>query len=138
MTSAAPCANRPLADGQNNAARTARLGARRQERKHLWKQLAQYVGSDVMSLLSIPVWLMEPLSTLQKMSEITEFMHCLARADDSDDESVRCAIVAAFACGAYASVKRTYKPFNPILGETFEVALPDGAVYLAEQVRARR
>lgn len=91
-----------------------------------------------MSLLSIPVWLMEPLSTLQKMSEITEFMHCLAKADDSDDESVRCAMVAAFACGAYASIKRTYKPFNPILGETFEVALPDGAVYLAEQVRARR
>lgn len=108
--------------------------ANEEERKHLWKQLAQYVGSDVMSLLSIPVWLMEPLSTLQKMSEITEFMHCLAKADDSDDESVRCAMVAAFACGAYASIKRTYKPFNPILGETFEVALPDGAVYLAEQV----
>jgi hypothetical protein len=47
---------------------------------------------------------------------------------------VRCAMVAAFACGAYASIKRTYKPFNPILGETLEVELPDGAVYLAEQV----
>jgi hypothetical protein len=46
------------------------------------------VGSDVMSLLSIPVWLMEPFSTLQKMSEITEFMHCLAEADDTEVQSI--------------------------------------------------
>ena len=37
--------------------------------------------------------------------------------------------------GAYPSAERTYKPFNPILGETFE--LQKGEMrYIAEQVRA--
>ena len=42
--------------------------------------------------------------------------------------------VACFAVGAYPSAERTYKPFNPILGETFE--LQKGEMrYIAEQVR---
>jgi hypothetical protein len=42
--------------------------------------------------------------------------------------------VACFAVGAYPSAERTYKPFNPILGETFE--LKQGSMrYIAEQAR---
>ena len=42
--------------------------------------------------------------------------------------------VAAFAVGAYPSNERTYKPFNPILGETFEFETPS-YYYVAEQAR---
>ncbi len=50
------------------------------------------------------------------------------------DEELRLAYVACFAVGAYPSAERTYKPFNPILGETFE--LKKGEMrYIAEQAR---
>jgi hypothetical protein len=37
--------------------------------------------------------------------------------------------------GAYPSAERTYKPFNPILGETFELRKGDMR-YVSEQARA--
>jgi hypothetical protein len=43
--------------------------------------------------------------------------------------------VACFAVGAYPSAERTYKPFNPILGETFELRKGDMR-YVSEQARA--
>jgi Oxysterol-binding protein len=50
------------------------------------------------------------------------------------DPELRLLYVACFAVGAYPSAERTYKPFNPILGETFE--LKHGNMrYVAEQVR---
>ena len=49
------------------------------------------------------------------------------------DPELRLVYVACFAVGAYPSAERTYKPFNPILGETFE--LQKGEMrYIAEQV----
>lgn len=37
--------------------------------------------------------------------------------------------------GPYGAMERTWKPFNPILGETFEVDLEGGVRFFAEQVR---
>ncbi len=34
----------------------------------------------------------------------------------------------------WGAVERAWKPFNPILGETFELELENGVRYLAEQV----
>mmetsp|Transcript_33884 Transcript_33884/g.74115 ORF Transcript_33884/g.74115 Transcript_33884/m.74115 type:complete len:452 (-) Transcript_33884:116-1471(-) len=107
---------------------------RDQDRKAMWSTLSEYVGSDVMSLMSIPVWLMEPVSTLTKMSEPTEFVDCLNRANKHDDPYFRVALIAAFCAGAYPANQRTYKPFNPILGETYEFLCPDGTLYVSEQV----
>ena len=50
------------------------------------------------------------------------------------DAEQRLLYVAAFAVGAYPSVERTYKPFNPLLGETFEFR-KGGMHYVAEQAR---
>lgn len=36
--------------------------------------------------------------------------------------------------GPYACMERVWKPFNPILGETFEVDLDRGVKFFAEQV----
>lgn len=48
---------------------------------------------------------------------------------------MRLMYVSAFAVGAYVSSERTYKPFNPILGETFEFETPS-YFYVAEQARS--
>ena len=47
----------------------------------------------------------------------------------------RLAWVAGFCIGPFGGNERTWKPFNPILGETFELDLPSNGVrFLAEQV----
>eukprot|EP00218_Dolichomastix_sp_CCMP3274_P008035 CAMPEP_0170144230 /NCGR_PEP_ID=MMETSP0033_2-20121228/13371_1 /TAXON_ID=195969 /ORGANISM="Dolichomastix tenuilepis, Strain CCMP3274" /LENGTH=450 /DNA_ID=CAMNT_0010380719 /DNA_START=58 /DNA_END=1410 /DNA_ORIENTATION=+ len=105
-----------------------------EERKALWPMLKEYLGKDIMSVLSIPVWLMEPLSTLQKMAEIMEYAELLDKAAAEEDAEERLALVTAFALGCYAANERTFKPFNPVLGETYECEPKPGVVYVAEQV----
>jgi hypothetical protein len=129
------------------------------------------MGKDIMSLMSVPVFIMarlaqlgqllrwrlpshrsrqEPTSVLQKMAEIMEYSElldkaalCEARAlhrrvcilplTHVQDPQLRLLYVACFAVGAYPSAERTYKPFNPILGETFELQRGEMR-YIAEQV----
>lgn len=104
------------------------------ERLGLLQLAKRYIGSDVQSLMSIPVWLMEPFTNLQKMAEIMEYSHLLDKATTCEDEFERMAWVAAFFVSPYAANERTYKPFNPILGETFEYYEGNDLFYLAEQV----
>ena len=45
--------------------------------------------------------------------------------------------MAGFCIGPFGGNERTWKPFNPILGETFELDLPSNSVrFLAEQVHS--
>lgn len=91
--------------------------------------------------MSVPVWIMEPISSLQKMAEIMEYTSLLDRANAEPDEYQRLALVCAFALSPYAANNRTWKPFNPVLGETFELHVDGedgvggkGVRYIAEQV----
>ena len=105
------------------------------ERKALWSQLKDLIGADVMSKLSVPVFIMEPTTMLQKMSEILQYAALLDAAADEEDEDMRLAYVCALAISTYSSNERTKKPFNPLLGETWEFELPNGAgTYVSEQV----
>lgn len=45
------------------------------------------------------------------------------------------ALVAAFLVTPFGVAERAWKPFNPVLGETFEATAGNGVRYLAEQVR---
>ena len=93
------------------------------------------IGADVMSLLSVPVFIMEaPTTTLQKMSEILQYAELVDKACDEKDEDLRLAYICALAISTYSSNERVKKPFNPILGETWEMTLPGGGVYVSEQV----
>lgn len=48
----------------------------------------------------------------------------------------RIALVAAFLVTPFGAAERTWKPFNPVLGETFEAdKLQNDAFFVAEQVR---
>ena len=42
--------------------------------------------------------------------------------------------VATFAVSIYSNITRTTKPFNPLLGETFEYNNPKKFTFVAEQV----
>ncbi|EFA79665.1 oxysterol binding family protein [Heterostelium album PN500] len=107
-----------------------------EQRKGLFKQLSSYVGKDITSMISLPVWIFEPVSFLQVMSEPLQYSALLDKAVASTSPYHRLAYLAAFNCGLYSTAIRTKKPFNPILGETFEVVQDgdNGFKFIAEQV----
>eukprot|EP00803_Ostreobium_quekettii_P008107 evm.model.scf_403.9 EVM.evm.TU.scf_403.9 scf_403:43062-44447(+) len=104
------------------------------ERQKLWSNFQQYIGMDITSLVTVPVWIMEPFSVTQRMAEIMEYTDILDRADACEDRLRRLALVTAFCVTPYGSSDRPWKPFNPILGETFELRCGNGVRFLSEQV----
>ncbi|XP_054254775.1 oxysterol-binding protein-related protein 7 [Indicator indicator] len=102
----------------------------------LWGLLRSSVGKDL-SRVALPVQLNEPLNTLQRLCEELEYSELLDRASRARDPRQRLVYVAAFAVSAYASTfyRAGSKPFNPVLGETFECVRPDrGFRFISEQV----
>ena len=79
-----------------------------------------------MTKMTLPVSFNEPTSLLQRCAEDMEYADLLDIAADRADSIERLVYVAAFAASEYAStIGRVAKPFNPLLGETFEYARPD-------------
>ncbi|KAJ9475118.1 Oxysterol-binding protein-like protein [Pseudozyma hubeiensis] len=101
----------------------------------LWAILKNNIGKDL-TKISFPVSFNEPTSMLQRMAEDMEFSECLDAASMQEDSTKRIAYVAAFAMSNYSStIGRIAKPFNPLLGETFEYMRPDKKYrYYSEQV----
>ncbi|KAJ1020696.1 hypothetical protein NDA16_004088 [Ustilago loliicola] len=101
----------------------------------LWAILKNNIGKDL-TKISFPVSFNEPTSMLQRMAEDMEFSECLDAASMQEDSTKRIAYVAAFAMSNYSStIGRIAKPFNPLLGETFEYIRPDKKYrYVSEQV----
>lgn len=101
----------------------------------LWAVLKNSIGKDL-TKISFPVFFNEPTSMLQRMAEDMEFSECLDAAYAENDPQKRIAFVAAFAMSNYSStIGRIAKPFNPMLGETFEyVRLDKDYRYMSEQV----
>ncbi|TNY21033.1 exodeoxyribonuclease V [Rhodotorula diobovata] len=86
----------------------------------LWSILKSNIGKDL-TKISFPVSFNEPVSMLERMAEDMEFSECLDAAAAESDSTKRIAFVAAFAMSNYSStIGRIAKPFNPLLGETFE------------------
>ena len=44
-----------------------------------------YIGMDITSLVTLPVWIMEPYTILQKVAEIMEYTQLLDRAAATED-----------------------------------------------------
>lgn len=63
-----------------------------QVRKVLFQpsKLSKYMGMDVTSLMSVPLFIMEPFSMLQKMAEIMEYTQLLDVANAEEDPYQRC------------------------------------------------
>lgn len=63
----------------------------------------------------------EPLSLLQRVTEELEYSSILDHAAQMTDYWEQLALVAAFTVSSYSTTStRVNKPFNPLLGETFE------------------
>jgi hypothetical protein len=65
---------------------------------------------------------------------LMEYSYLLDMADECPDPYVKMVYAAAWAVSVYPAYQRTWKPFNPILGETYEMVNHNGVTFLAEQV----
>ncbi|KAJ0171292.1 hypothetical protein K1T71_012842 [Dendrolimus kikuchii] len=102
----------------------------------LWNLLYKNIGKDL-SQISMPVTINEPLNMLQRLCEELEYSELLDSASDCNNPIERMALVAAFAVSSYAASahRAASKPFNPLLGETYECIRDDRRFrFVAEQV----
>ncbi|CAK7333977.1 unnamed protein product [Dovyalis caffra] len=121
--------------GTEDAEEEASKGRWKQEdRDSHWKMMQKYIGSDVTSMVTLPVLIFEPMSMLQKMAELMEYSHLLDLADECEDPYMRLVYAASFFISVYYAYQRTWKPFNPILGETYELTNHGGLTFISEQV----
>uniref|UniRef100_A0A8C1VNX5 Oxysterol-binding protein n=1 Tax=Cyprinus carpio TaxID=7962 RepID=A0A8C1VNX5_CYPCA len=101
----------------------------------VWSILKKCIGLEL-SKITMPIVFNEPLSFLQRISEYMEHTYLIQKACSQSDSIERMQTVAAFAVSAVASQwDRTGKPFNPLLGETYELTREDqGFRLISEQV----
>jgi oxysterol-binding protein-related protein 3/6/7 len=100
--------------------------------------LRKNVGKDL-STIAMPVSANEPLSALQRLSEAVEYSSLLDSAASEENPTLRLLYVTAFAISGFSSnrakERAVRKPFNPMLGETFELVREDrGFRLLAEKI----
>ncbi|MGH0153314.1 UNVERIFIED_CONTAM: hypothetical protein FKN15_024763 [Acipenser sinensis] len=101
----------------------------------VWSILKKCIGMEL-SKITMPVIFNEPLSFLQRLTEYMEHTYLIHQASASSNSIERMQCVAAFAVSAVAGQwERTGKPFNPLLGETYELVREDlGFRLISEQV----
>lgn len=104
----------------------------------LWSMIKDNVGKDL-TRVCLPVYFNEPISSLQKCCEDLEYSFLLDQAYEhgkAGNSLQRVLNVAAFAVSGYASCEgRHCKPFNPLLGETYEADFPEkGIRFFSEKV----
>ncbi|MBA0615830.1 hypothetical protein Godav_015940, partial [Gossypium davidsonii] len=66
--------------------------------------------------------------------ELMEYSNLLDLADECEDPYMRLVYTTSWAISVYYAYQRTWKPFNPILGETYEMVNHGGITFIAEQV----
>lgn len=103
--------------------------------------LRKNAGKDLSSV-TMPVSANEPLSALQRLAEPFEsanLLHAAASLSQPDKAAERLLHIAAFAVTNFASnrvkERAVRKPFNPMLGETYELVRADlGFRFVSEKV----
>ncbi|XP_060574796.1 oxysterol-binding protein 1-like isoform X2 [Ruditapes philippinarum] len=103
---------------------------------NLWGIMKNCIGKEL-SKIPMPVNFSEPLSMLQRITEDFEYASLLDEAAECEDSTEQLAYVTVFTISSYSTtINRTTKPFNPLLGETYECDRTDdlGWRSLAEQV----
>uniref|UniRef100_A0A6I8T0D6 Oxysterol-binding protein n=1 Tax=Xenopus tropicalis TaxID=8364 RepID=A0A6I8T0D6_XENTR len=103
---------------------------------NLWSIMKNCIGKEL-SKIPMPVNFNEPLSMLQRLTEDLEYHELLDKAVKCESSIEQMCFIAAFSVSSYSTtVHRTAKPFNPLLGETFELDRLDdlGFRSICEQV----
>ena len=102
----------------------------------VWKILSKVIKTD-MTKVSLPVILSEPLNSLQRSVEIIDGWDLIEKIvkgkspfnnspeDTTEDSCYRLALCTVLELSHFIMMRqRLKKPFNPILGETFEYVTP--------------
>jgi len=101
----------------------------------LIKQLGQTITHGVsLTRIAIPVKIAEPRSYLELATDGWCYTEFLKRAEAEKDPVERMKLVVTFAIAGLSNTCTPKKPFNPILGETFEATFEDGTEIFCEQV----
>uniref|UniRef100_A0A8C6WXJ4 Oxysterol-binding protein n=1 Tax=Neogobius melanostomus TaxID=47308 RepID=A0A8C6WXJ4_9GOBI len=88
---------------------------------NLWSIMKNCIGKEL-SKIPMPVNFNEPLSMLQRLTEDLEYSELLDRAARCESSLEQMCLVSAFSVSSYSTTAhRTAKPFNPLLGETYEL-----------------
>lgn len=107
--------------------------------------LRKNVGKDL-STISMPVSANEPTSGLQRLAECMEYAELLDAAATHPQPHMRHLLLTAFAISALSAnrvkERSIRKPFNPMLGETYELVrasseVPGNFRFVAEKVSHR-
>jgi hypothetical protein len=100
---------------------------------NIWRVVKDSIGKEL-SKMAVPVYFNEPISFLQRFSEDLLYADLLIKAGKCTDQWLRLAYIACFAISGYSVTSyRVMKPFNPLLGETFELT-SNGFQLISEQV----
>ncbi|KAG1653573.1 hypothetical protein FOA52_002459 [Chlamydomonas sp. UWO 241] len=101
----------------------------------VWSILKNMIGKDL-TRITMPATINEPLDFLQRLAETFEYGTLVDAAARATDSTERMMLVAVWQLSCYNSQPlREGKPFNPLLGETYEWTAPDGSIkYMCEQV----
>ncbi|XP_078523185.1 oxysterol-binding protein 2-like isoform X2 [Lissotriton helveticus] len=88
---------------------------------NLWSIMKNCIGKEL-SKIPMPINFNEPLSMLQRLTEDLEYHELLDKAARLESATEQMCYVAAFSVSSYSTtIHRTAKPFNPLLGETYEL-----------------
>ncbi|KAL5549903.1 hypothetical protein UlMin_000079 [Ulmus minor] len=121
--------------GTEDVEEEAKRGRWKQEdRDGYWRMMQKYIGADVTSMVTLPVLIFEPMSMVQKMAELMEYSYLLDLADECEDPYMKMMYASSWFVSLYFALERPWKPFNPILGETYEMANHGGITFISEQV----
>ncbi len=105
------------------------------------KDVMVQLGSQLLSgklgvRLSLPIRLFEPRSLLERVAESWLYAPTvLAKAAATENAVERMQHIMAFVVGGLHCCVNQNKPFNPILGETYQATLADGTIILLEHIK---
>lgn len=95
----------------------------------VWSFLRHCIGKDL-TRVTMPVTFNEPLSFTQRICEDLEYVDQLHKAAICESTVERLAYIAGFAASCYNTLQYRYsKPFNPFLGETYELVRQEMGFY---------
>ena len=92
----------------------------RNTKSKIWSVLKENIGKEL-SKIAVPVIFNEPISMLQRCAENVEYHDLIRKANATDDPQLRLGYVFASLVILHSNtINRVNKPFNPLLGETYE------------------
>ncbi|KAJ6243205.1 oxysterol-binding protein [Anaeramoeba flamelloides] len=112
----------------------------KRQRKIVWEIIKNMAGNIFknerdLSTITMPVTIFEPRSYLHRLVDIFQFAPIFLRqAALAKDPIERMKFVICFAVAGIHNTVAQAKPFNPILGETFQGTFVDGTKIYCEQI----